>query len=64
VAVDQRLGCAEHGSRATYIAMGHSYFDSVESFQTAFGPHTGEIIGDMPNYTDIQPSIQISEVKM
>jgi uncharacterized protein (TIGR02118 family) len=64
VAVEQGLGGAEPGSRATYIAMGHLYFDSVEAFQAAFGPHTAEIMGDIPNYTNIQPSIQISEVKM
>jgi uncharacterized protein (TIGR02118 family) len=63
-AVEQGLGGAEPGSRATYIAMGHLYFDSVEAFQTAFGPHAESIMGDIPNYTDIQPTIQVSEVKM
>jgi len=64
VAVEQGLGGAEPGSPATYIAMGHLYFDSVEAFQTAFGPHTEAIMGDIPNYTDTQPAIQISEVKI
>ena len=64
VAVEEGLGGAEPGSPATYIAMGHLYFDSVEAFQTAFGPHAKEIRGDTPNYTDIQPSIQVSEVKI
>ena len=63
-AVEQGLGGAEPGSPATYVAMGHLYFDSVEAFQTAFGPHAESIMGDVPNYTDIQPTIQISEVKM
>ena len=63
-AVEQGLGGAEPGSPATYIAMGHLYFDSIEAFQTAFGPHAESIMADIPNYTDIQPSIQISEVKM
>ena len=63
-AVDQGLGGAEPGSRATYIAMGHLYFDSVEAFQNAFGPHSESIMGDVPNYTDIQPMMQISEVKL
>ena len=63
-AVEQGLGGVEPGSRATYIAMGHLYFDSVEAFQTAFGPHAESIMGDIPNYTDIQPLIQISEVKI
>ena len=64
VAVEQGLGGAEPGSRAIYIIMFHLYFDSVEAFQTAFGPHAQAIMGDIPNYTNIQPTIQISEVKM
>jgi len=64
VAVEQGLGGAEPGSRATYIVMFHLYFDSVEAFQTAFGPHAQAIMEDIPNYTDIQPTIQISEVKI
>src|SRR4030042_353790 len=60
VAVEQGLGGAGPGSRATYMAMGHLYFDSVEAFQTAFGPHAQAIMGDIPNYTNIQPTIQIS----
>jgi len=63
-AVEQGLGGIEPGSRATYIAMGHLLFDSVEAFQIAFGPHVEKIMGDIPNYTDIQPTIQISEVKL
>jgi uncharacterized protein (TIGR02118 family) len=64
VAVEQGLGGGQPGSPPTYIAMGHLYFDSVEAFQAAFGPHTKEIMGDIPNYTTIQPTIQISEVKI
>ena len=64
VAVEQGLGGAESGSRATYVAMGHLYFDSVEAFQTAFGPHAEAIMGDIPNYTDTQPTVQLSEVKI
>jgi uncharacterized protein (TIGR02118 family) len=63
-AVEQGLGGGAPGSPPTYIAMGHLYFDSVEAFQTAFGPHAASIMGDVPNYTDIQPTIQISEVKI
>jgi len=63
-AVEQGIGGAEPGSPATYVAMGHLLFDSVEAFQGAFGPHSEEIMADIPNYTDIQPTIQISEVKM
>jgi len=64
VAVEQGMAGGQPGSPPTYIAMGHLYFDSVEAFQGAFGPHAKEIMGDIPNYTKIQPTIQISEVKI
>ena len=63
-AAEHGISGAAPGSRSTYVAMGHLYFDSVEAFQTAFGPHADAIMADIPNYTDIQPIIQISEVKL
>jgi uncharacterized protein (TIGR02118 family) len=64
VAVEQGIGGATPGSRPGFIAMGHLYFDSIEAFQKAFGLHADAIMGDIPNYTDIQPTIQFSEVKI
>ena len=64
VAAEKGLGGAQPGSKAAYVAMGHMLFDSVEAFQRAFGPHAKAIMADIPNYTDVQPTIQISEVKM
>jgi len=52
------------GSRAPYIAIGYLTFDSVEAFQTAFGPQAGEILADIPNYTNVQPVLQISEIRL
>jgi uncharacterized protein (TIGR02118 family) len=63
-AVEQGLSGAEPGSPATYVAMAHLLFDSVEAFQSAFEPHAETIMADVPNYTDIQPVFQISEVVM
>ena len=42
--------------------MCHIFANSVEAFQKSFGPHAKEIMGDIPNYTDIAPVMQISEV--
>ena len=50
------------GRAATYVGMCHIFADSVEAFQNGFGPHAKEIMGDIPNYTDIAPVMQISEV--
>jgi uncharacterized protein (TIGR02118 family) len=63
-AVEQGIVGATTGSPPAFIAMGHLYFDSAEAFQAAFGPHSEAIMADIPNYTDIQPTIQISDVKV
>jgi uncharacterized protein (TIGR02118 family) len=63
-AVEQGIGGGTPGSAAPYLAMGHLQFDSVEAFQTSFTPHAQAIMSDIPNYTNIQPVIQISEVKL
>jgi len=63
-AVEQGIAGATPGSPPAFTAMGHLYFDSAEAFQTAFGPHAAAIMADIPNYTDIQPTIQISDVKI
>ena len=60
--VDKGLAGGAPGAPATKVGMCHIYCDSVESFQAGMGPHTKEIMGDIPNYTDISPLIQISEV--
>jgi len=64
VAVEQGVSGATPGSRPAFVAMGHLYFDSVAEFQSAFGPHANAIMADIPRYTDIQPTFQISEVKI
>ncbi|MDM0011563.1 EthD family reductase [Variovorax sp. J22P168] len=60
--IDRGLAGGAPGQPPTYVGMCHVFADSVESFQAAFGPHAKEILGDIPNYTDIQPVMQISEV--
>jgi uncharacterized protein (TIGR02118 family) len=62
--VDEGIGGQTPGTTAPYLAIGHLLFESVEAFQTAFAPHAATIVGDVPNYTDIQPILQISAVKL
>ncbi len=56
------LGGGSPGSPAPYVAMGNMYFNTLEDFQKSFDPNAGEIMGDLPNFTDIEPTIQISKV--
>jgi uncharacterized protein (TIGR02118 family) len=61
-AVDKGIAGGTPGSAPAYAAAGHLLCESVEAFQAGFGPHAKEILGDIPNYTDISPLMQISEV--
>ena len=56
-------GVSPEGDPA-YVTVGWLVFDSLDAFQSAFRPHADEILGDIPNFTMIQPVIQIFEVKV
>jgi uncharacterized protein (TIGR02118 family) len=60
--VDKGLAGGAPGAPAPYVGMCHIFCESVEAFQTGFAPHAQEIMGDIPNYTDLTPVIQISEI--
>ena len=64
VSVEQGISGMQPGSSATYVAMGHLLFESLADFQSSFGAHAKAIVGDVPNYTNSDPIIQISEVKL
>ena len=64
VEVEEGVAGLAAGTPPAYLAMGHLLFESVAAFQSAFGPHAAEIMGDIPNYTNVQPTIQVSEVKL
>ena len=63
VAVEQGIGGQTPGSTAPFLAVGHLLFDSLEAFQSAFGAHAEKIMSDIPNDTNVQPTIQVGEVK-
>ena len=60
--VDKGRSGAAPGSAATYTVVCHLFFESLEAFQAGFGVHGNEIMGDIPNYTDLAPVIQVNEV--
>lgn len=64
VSVERGVDLAEPKVESSYVAMCHYYFDSLEDFMAAFGPHAEELQGDIPNYTNIEPIIQINEVDL
>jgi len=60
--VDRGLAGGAPGQPAPFVAGCELFFDSVDAFQAAFGPHAAAITADVANYTDRQPVLQISEV--
>ena len=52
------------GGAESYVTVANLKFDSVEAFQQALEAHAQEIMGDIPNFTNINPVIQIEEQLM
>lgn len=61
--VEKGIAGIAPNSPAPYTAMGNMYFDSVEAFQKAFS-QADQLMADIPNFTNIEPIFQISEVVM
>jgi uncharacterized protein (TIGR02118 family) len=62
VEVDDGIGTTAPDQPAPYAAIGYLVFESIEDFQKAFSAHGAELVADIPNYTNIEPQIQISRI--
>jgi uncharacterized protein (TIGR02118 family) len=62
VSVERGVGGGAPGSAPAYIALCHFQFTTAEAFLAAFMPNAAELQNDMPNYTSIEPIIQVSDV--
>ncbi|MCG9972779.1 EthD family reductase [Christiangramia crocea] len=60
--VEKGLQGGAPDSPAAFAAMGNLYFNSMEEFGNSFGPNADKIMADLPNFTNIEPTVQISEV--
>ncbi len=60
--IDQGLSGGMPGSEAEFRIQAHLIFQNVEAFEAAMASDGAEIMADIPNYTDIQPRIQVSKV--
>ncbi|MEO1260510.1 MAG: EthD family reductase [Bacteroidota bacterium] len=60
--IDQGLSGRTPDEPIPFLAIGYLYFESLSAYQKSFGPNAEKILNDIPNYTNIQPVVQISEV--
>jgi uncharacterized protein (TIGR02118 family) len=61
-AIDKGLAGGDGKALPAYIAMCHLMSDSMEAYQSSFGPYAKEIYGNIANFTDVIPIVQISDV--
>lgn len=51
-----------NGSETPYFAIGILHFESADALNAALtGEHAAEILGDIRNFTDAEPVVQINE---
>jgi uncharacterized protein (TIGR02118 family) len=62
IAVEKGIAGGAPGAAWPFIAMGHLFFESVEDFHKAFDPNAKSIMADLPNFTNVQPAVQVSDV--
>ena len=60
--IDRGLAGGAPGAPAPFACIGHLYFNSVADFQKAMEKHGAELRGDVPNFTNLTPQVQISEI--
>ena len=60
--VDKGLAGGAPGSPPAFVASCSLFVDSLEAFQAGMAAHGATIMADIPNYTNIAPQIEITEV--
>jgi uncharacterized protein (TIGR02118 family) len=52
------------GAPSPYITVGYLVFKSMADLQKASVPIAGELHDDIPNFTNVEPQVQVSEIIM
>jgi len=63
MSIDKGLANGTPDMPLQYVAIGYFYFEDMSSFQNSMGPNSEKLKADVPNYTNIRPVLQISEVQ-
>ena len=62
IQVDNGLGGGVPGEPAPYATIGYMLFEDIEHLQQGMAAHGAEIMGDIPNFTNVQPTVQVSNI--
>lgn len=61
--IDQGIAGRTSNEKAPFVAIGYFYIADVAEYNKAIAQNRDAIINDFKNYTNIQPVVQISEIK-
>ncbi|HTH57514.1 MAG TPA: EthD family reductase [Cyclobacteriaceae bacterium] len=62
--IDKGIGGRTPNNQAPFVAVGYFYCYDVAEYNKAIGQNIDAIRKDISNYTNIQPVVQISEIKV
>jgi uncharacterized protein (TIGR02118 family) len=60
--IDEGVGCGVPGLPAPFAAIGYLTFNTMADLRRGFETHRSEIMGDVANFTNVQPLIQVSRI--
>ena len=61
--IDKGIAGRTPNDKAPFAAIGYFYIDDVAEYNKAIAQNRDAVINDFKNYTNIQPVVQISEIK-
>lgn len=62
ITVERGLVGGQPKSPPLYVGIGRLDFETMDGYKAAFREHGERLLADVPNFTDIQPLVQVSEV--
>jgi uncharacterized protein (TIGR02118 family) len=61
--IDKGIAGRTPNDKVSFVAIGYFYIADVAEYNKAIAQHRDAVISDFKNYTNIQPVVQISEIK-
>ena len=61
--IDKGIAGRTLDDKAPFLAIGYFYITDVAEYGKAIGQNIDAIVNDFKNYTNVQPVVQISEIK-
>ncbi|WP_293306689.1 EthD family reductase [Pedobacter sp. UBA5917] len=62
LSIDKGLKNGTPGQPTPFLAIGYLYFENLSAYQEVLDKNAAQIRADFPKYTNITPTVQISEI--